>query len=1039
MTNPGSKTDIIIDLTKENLPGTVSANELIQTEAKDRLTKIIKNIETRLNTSAGANKEEHAHNVIFINGTRGSGKSTFLRAMMDAICKDNNTFNELAYIDPTLTETGEHIMMSLLARMEHQVQKKSLCSCGSNMPEESKYENWRVQLKNMSGGLTLLHPTQDGKSAKGYDGLDELIRLGKKMDNAQGGLELPKSFRELVQTALAVLGEKAFVVAFDDVDINFGKGWDVLELIRRYLCIPEIVVLITGDLQLYSQLVRDKQYSNFSATLSKNDDDRSRERTAMVDHLEQQYLMKLFPLTLRLSLHSVAELLELMRHKTGEDKAQIRIKYEENSQDKEEEIKKAAESMLAEGLSLNSSSVGDLALYTDALLRLPARSVLQIMGDYYTTAEEGNSPTLLSAALRGAMLGSLYKQQVDVLALENGYFPKLAEAIFNLTLEDGDLDTGFYLRPQSKEDSLRNTSMVLAAEVARTCKGRPDVALRYLLQGPGCIALYNRMNKNKGNKDDSYYKSEFIKYFALGKDESTRHWSLRSVAITAEKAITSEQKNGIGLGTLRINAVRRGKAQPSTEYLALIRFLKNVENRLKEDTETADALILLSVKAMHSVTSAAFNMQFLSVFNLIASVEQLLQLIPDNPVEESMKELDKEQKKVADELYQGQIGKTLGKIMSGNTVTLPNWMDLTKSTQDETNEDDQEDDSTETFSAPYQSSLAEIQTWLEFVRKNCATGLSPSSLLLGKVWTRFYFNLGKIQEENIAKNPLEFMRLNMVALLNAFLIEEYNYSKDLKNTNNEMDLLKDLKITMQNSTSNLLNFNTNIRELNKCVIPEAVVTEVITEATTAMKQAVPEWVYATEMIAKANAAVDNMKANKTKETIKAADVAALVANEAAKSAEREVLEPARAAIVTAHIISIINNTPVPTDSKTKALAARFPMFFALATCPLFRPFFFANPSRSAVTNYKDPQIKSQWEQIYRFQSEIGVLIRQVNGEDFRITAFDSMNDFSKIAIFGVPQTVGSQKNNNKPKIATTDSTQTPEQAQTTEPDKDGNE
>ena len=193
------------------------------------------------------------------------------------------------------------------------------------------------------------------------------------------------------------------------------------------------------------------------------------------------------------------------------------------------------------------------------------------------------------------------------------------------------------------------------------------------------------------------------------------------------------------------------------------------------------------------------------------------------------------------------------------------------------------------------------------------------------------------------------------------------------------------------------------------------------------------------MIAKANAAVDNMKANKTKETIKAADVAALVANEAAKSAEREVLEPARAAIVTAHIISIINNTPVPTDSKTKALAARFPMFFALATCQLFRPFFFANPSRSAVTNYKDPQIKSQWEQIYRFQSEIGVLIRQVNGEDFRITAFDSMNDFSKIAIFGVPQTVGSQKNNNKPKIATTDSTQTPEQAQTTEPDKDGNE
>lgn len=960
MSSTADKSDspITIDLTKVNLPGNIEANDLIQIEAKDRLEKIIGGIQARLENKTES--DSRAHNVIFVNGTRGSGKSTFLRAMLKDICDEGKilgkTFNELAYIDPTLTETGEHIMMSLLARMDHLVQKKSDRNCKSYIAEEPAYESWRAQLKNMSSGLTLLHPSQQGKAAQGYDSFDEMVRLGKKMSNAQGGLELGNSFQELIQSALKVLDKKAFVVAFDDVDINFGNGWDVLELIRRYLCIPEVVVLITGDLQLYTQLVRDKQFRNFSETLSKNDADRASERIGMVDHLEQQYLMKVFPLSQRLSLYSISELLELTNknNQTG-----INVKYMGTDSDntvKTVGIKDAVRGMLQEGLSLDSSSASDLSLYTDTLLRLPARSVLQILTEYYAESSEAsdNKPSRLSTALRGAMLGSLYKQQVDVVALENNYFPKLIEAIFNTTLEDGDFDTGFYLRPQSKEDSLRNTSMVLAAQVARVCKGRPDVVLRYLLQGPGSVTLYNMVDKNmvekaKNSYDYKNYKDDFIKYFALGKDESSRHWALRSVAVLAEKAIELG-KNGIGLGALRVNA-RRGKGQTKEEYQALSLFLKTIGS-------SEDALSWFSVSAMNSFASSRDNIGFLSVFNLIALIEQLLELVSDKPT---------------GEIGEEEIKKTLRKIVSGNTVTLPAWMSIspTGSQSDGVvEEEDDDDDATDANADQYEACVAPIKAWLELVRDRFAPVLSPSSLLLGKVWTRFYFNLGQIKEEKIAKNPLEFMRLNIVALLNAFLVEEYSYGK--KTETDKLD------ITMQNSTSSLVKFNEKIENIAKFSFAKR--GKALLDA------------------------IDKLKSSR-KDTLKdATSVRTFYRDNYCKIA--------------------LNEEDNEGKENLNSFIECFPLFCTLVTCPIFRPFFFAEPQHSnVIENQVTP---SRQTAIFYFQCIMAVLIKAID-KDFELDEFEQMSDFRKIAITGIfgtikdqveaPQAEGQKRKPRKQKLA----------------------
>ncbi|MDQ9533230.1 hypothetical protein RF073_20100, partial [Serratia marcescens] len=67
--------------------------------------------------------------------------------------------------------------------------------------------------------------------------------------------------------------KKAFVLAFDDVDTNFQHGRTILETMRKYLTSPQLVLLISGDLDLYGRLVRRNIYDTFGKNVMEYDSD----------------------------------------------------------------------------------------------------------------------------------------------------------------------------------------------------------------------------------------------------------------------------------------------------------------------------------------------------------------------------------------------------------------------------------------------------------------------------------------------------------------------------------------------------------------------------------------------------------------------------------------------------------------------------------------------------------------------------------------------------------------------------------------------
>ena len=92
----------------------------------------------------------------------------------------------------------------------------------------------------------------------------------------------------------------------------------VLETLRKYLTAPNILTFISGDLDLYSFLVRKKQWKNFGKALLKNEYDKPENIYAvkypeLVEQLESQYMMKLLKPEYRITLSTLASKLATKR------------------------------------------------------------------------------------------------------------------------------------------------------------------------------------------------------------------------------------------------------------------------------------------------------------------------------------------------------------------------------------------------------------------------------------------------------------------------------------------------------------------------------------------------------------------------------------------------------------------------------------------------------------------------------------------------------------------------------------------------------
>lgn len=761
-----SDSAIVIDLTSSNQNKPVSTGtELIQKGAFDSLRR---QLGEDLNSTSSLTKrgvpgdsDQHDYPfgsglTYFIDGTRGAGKTTFLRFAYQEFSNSTTAryspnagqavhslarLLPLMYLDPSRIESSEIVLLHVLKHLRRLAQE---CPTRGSAHEE-RLEKFRRLFQQMAGGMHLF-VSKDSALKE----VDAELFLDYGLDRAADSQRLRALLHDTIDLVCEMYNANALLLAIDDADTKADLALEVLESIRKYLDTPRMVVLVTGDLEMYSLLVQNHFQRDFASEDKGLNPDRKTQQTRMVEHLEDQYLLKLFPIQRRIQLKTLHTLVDKLRYAVTIPETAETLTLTD-----------AVDRIAVEGLRLRVQA--DKRLFREHVLKLPVRSVLQLLSTYFKPDQESNANgrERASEALRATALSSLYRHDVDVESIAEGDLHAAIEAAFDLSLLDGDPDTAAYLRPQVRNLSLRNSYVSLSADIARLCEKNPARAITYLLSTAGSSSIYRLVEKIQGDvpsRSSGDGRGEELQrrvkqYLSVGRTENSLNWSWHATAalIGATTSSTWVLRQGI-------TGVRTGSKGGA----------RTIDDQLRAALSLDGVVLYPAIAFSQSGVKQFGNTQrYLSIFNTLGLISNLLDL----------DHRDRDARRAS-------ISTQLNKVLSIPTVSLPNWKDLAATENaDVMLSTGSAHEGAEHTSArellAFNHFVNQVETWLD-ICNDLKKSFHPSAVLLGKIWNRLYFSLdnisyharsGKLNKERCAKS----MELFAWALINACLVEEFDY------------------------------------------------------------------------------------------------------------------------------------------------------------------------------------------------------------------------------------------------------------------------
>ena len=307
---------IIINLNEANrtqeYKNGVDNNELFQIEAFKNISKILAN-----HTSEGSDDISMCrfHSTIFIDGNRGVGKTAFMLNVDNFYktfkLKDENdnkikvnkpNYKFLKPVDPTLLEHTEKFLSVVLARVVQSVNEQK------NIDDE-KLENYFRTLEKLSKSLSAI------KTLPEDTGLDEIA-------SNKSSIMLEQHAHEFFKEVSCLFNVNALVILIDDVDMAFDKGYEVLEVVRKYMASPYLIPIVAGDMNLYKEIVETNfiKKNNFHEDikylksiyedikeLKKSIEYKNKKK--LIDNLVEQYFKKVFPIEFRIKLDNIFKII----------------------------------------------------------------------------------------------------------------------------------------------------------------------------------------------------------------------------------------------------------------------------------------------------------------------------------------------------------------------------------------------------------------------------------------------------------------------------------------------------------------------------------------------------------------------------------------------------------------------------------------------------------------------------------------------------------------------------------------------------------
>ncbi len=526
------------------------------------------------------------NNTIAILGGRGSGKTSFMESVLKYFHHEKqDEVKVLSSIDPTMLEENGHVLVLIVSIINKEV-KKAYSEHELDVHSKS-FENkrrWRQELKKISCGLAMLDGLGNGFNRDSNWQDDDYV-MRKGFEAVSASFELEKNFHHLVETALDILGKKAFLLAFDDVDVDMKKGWKVLESIRKYITTPKILCMISGNIKLYSNNVRTQQWSQFNAM--PNHESNSDHVRTQVNELEGQYLLKILKLENRVHLESLQETIHDIDYRVysaSESEDSIGNKYGD----------------ILEELGIREPSVAHR--YKQYLLSLSLRSQINFLRSNITKKE-------VSVSCVEVFLSRMLASNISVeQAVQNPNM--LIPIVSNYLIENGILKENYQLIPTSGYSNVNGCVTGLAILMTKHMRSNPFIIFDYMLR----VAFIRNVVSSLTGKESI---KDMANYINLRHDGSYKTLVGMAMAYEEGKKISNMSEH------IRLYALNKtSKKSKSNDTNS------RVDIMLKDKNAAIKTLGMIPLCALKK-SSSNTSYPYFSVFLLLATICQILKAAND--------------------------------------------------------------------------------------------------------------------------------------------------------------------------------------------------------------------------------------------------------------------------------------------------------------------------------------------------------------------------------------------------------------------------
>lgn len=247
-------------------------------QAVDALAEIVKHTKDFEANTKDENNEmfenalfQYSGNIIAFVGQRGAGKTQTMLSFSHGMASGNAIFQDktelrncrffvMPPISPSVLTEAKNFLYVVLSRIYRYINRalENMPHRGSHMQEDDSLQAklWETFNRCVSG--------INGISA-GQKEITNTMELQDTMD----GLSLQENFYTLISQAVNKIlpkkwEEEIFIVLqLDDADSQIENGYAVLEDVRRYLQIPNLVILMSTDMEILRSVVLQNHMKQF--------------------------------------------------------------------------------------------------------------------------------------------------------------------------------------------------------------------------------------------------------------------------------------------------------------------------------------------------------------------------------------------------------------------------------------------------------------------------------------------------------------------------------------------------------------------------------------------------------------------------------------------------------------------------------------------------------------------------------------------------------------------------------------------------------